>query len=885
MKKINFIIVLNIAFIIISLTDVSLSQSLPTNKQDTILSDTSEAVIVKDAFRVNSSEGEYGADQSGIRTAIDGAGNFAFVWIDQRFIDLDVFCQFYNRDGEKIGSNNKVNSISGVMPKYPSIEANDNGDFVVVWAQDLFNIKAQRYNSNGEKVGAIININLDSDDLVSSPEVAVNNDGSFVVTWVALDDAGFYRIVSRYVNSFGNLSANNVVINDGQITAYSDYWQNSIADGNGNFCVVWYLSQTDSSSIILQELNTLGEKIGANITVSTSEANSIIYYPQTKALNDGKFLVAWINENILTDYKEIYFRLFDSNTNQLTNIDNINYVDYSLSILDLATDSDSNFYMILGDYGNSFSAQINNLGELKYAPIKYHFNTELSIIPFSHRMTNMIGDSLYLAFEYYNASNLNIGFQKFSGSFNSTNNIEKINDDTSNADQKNSLVKFNNKGESIIVWEDQRNGGKDLYAQVYDPLFNPIGGNIRINEGTNTETLEIKKSIGSFSDGTFVIGFNSQDESYISNFYLQRVSTTGEKVGSNVFVKTNTSYPEDDFSFGINNNDELLFCWYDNDYAAIRRINSELTFISSSKTIKQTPGNISFNPIKVSIDTSLNILLTWKYYYDSLITTDKAIYGESYNKYGDLVESQFTIDYSYLDSYYLNLVCKNDGLNAVILFQKDYNQYNLVRRYNDGGIYKFTDPINSTSSFLKYNILKFENKKTLLAINEESKAFAFYANDNYRQNQFYHLYNYPEDNYTFESRPISVDCYDDNFILSYETAVSYTGEDIWSSIVKVDSLNMGEEFFFTPPKTDFLYNNFPNPFNPTTKIVYEILAYHQVKLSILNILGEEVKVLVNENQEKGLYEVNFDAAGLASGVYFCKLEAFNTTVKKMMVLK
>jgi len=880
MRKINFIIILNIVFIIISLSDVSFSQGLPLNKQDTILSDTSEAVIIKDAFRVNSLEGEYGADQSGIIAAIDGEGNFAFVWIDQRFMDQNVFCQFYNKDGEKIGSNNKVNSISGVMPKYPSIDANDRGDFVVVWAQDLFNIKAQRYNSSGEKVGAIININLSSDDLISSPDVAINNDGSFVVTWVALDDASFYKIVSRYVDPFGSFTGSNLDINDKQLIAYNDLWQNSISeDGSGNFCVVWYLIQPDSSSIILQKLNTLGEKIGSNIIVSTSEINSSYFSPQTHALNDGKFLITWINENILTYYKEIYFRLFDSNTNEFTNIDNINYTDYSLSILDIASDSESNFNMIIGDYSNSFSVQINNLGELKYAPFKYHFNTELSIVPFSHRMTNVIGDSLYLAFEYYYADNLNIGFQKFSGSFSSTNNIEKINDDTSNADQKNSLVKFNSKGGSIIVWEDRRNGGKDLYAQVYDPLFNPIGGNIQINEGTNTEILEIKKSIGSFSDGTFVIGFNSLDASHISNFYLQRVSTTGEKLGSNVYIKANTSYPGDDFSFGVNNNDQLIFCSYNNNYVITRRTDSELNFISSSEIIKHTSDNMSFDPIKVSIDTSLNILLIWKYF------TDSNIYGESYNKYGDLIESQFTIDYSYLDSDFLNLICKNDGLNAVILFKKDDNQYNLVRRYNDSGIYKFTDPINSTSSFLKYNILKFENKKTLLAINEESKAFAFYANDNYRRQQFYHLYNYPEDNYTSEPRPLSIDCKGDNFILSYETAVSYTGEDIWSSIVKVDSLNMGEEYFFSPPASDYLYNNFPNPFNPMTKIVYEILAYHQVKLSILNILGEEVKVLVNENQEKGLYEVNFDATGLASGVYFCKLEAFNTTVKKMIVLK
>lgn len=879
MRKINFIIILNITFIIISLSDVSFSQGLPLNKQDTILSDTSEAIIIKDAFRVNSSEGEYGADQSGIIAAIDGEGNFAFVWIDQRYNDYSIYCQFYNQNKERIGDNIKVNDSTQISVFAPAIDANANGDFVIAWVRDSYNIAVQRFNNIGQKIGSSININLGENSIASSPDVAVNSDGSFVITWVEYSISS-YRIYSRFVSASNNLSYNNTIINDSSILFPLFEWRNSIdVDGGGNYYVAWNSSKSDSIQIILQKINSNGSREGSNIIFTAGSVTSFISDLQIKALNNGNYLIAWSERLLSENFSKIKFMIYNSNTNSFSNISNITYTSYGLKVLDISSDRDSTFYMVFGDYQNTLSVEINSLGELKYSFFIFHFNTDYPILPFSHCLTNVVNDSFYLAAVYSNVGNYDLGFQKFASNFYSSNEFEKINDDSSNADQKNSLVKFNNKGESIIVWEDQRNGGKDLYAQVYDPLFNPIGGNIRINEGTNTETLEIKKSIGSFSDGTFVIGFNSQDESYISNFYLQRVSTTGEKLGSNVYVKANTSYPEDDFSFGINNNDQLLFCWYDNNNVTIRQTDSELNFISSSETIKHTSDNMSFDPIKVSIDTSLNILLIWKYF------TDSNIYGESYNKYGDLIESQFTIDYSYLDSDFLNLICKNDGLNAVILFKKDDNQYNLVRRYNDSGIYKFTDPINSPSFSLKYNILKFENKKTLLAFNEESKAFAFYANDNYRRKQFYHLYNYPEDDNYVESRPISVDYNGDDFILSYETAVSYSGEDIWSSIVKVDSLNMGEEFFFTPPKTDFLHNNFPNPFNPTTKIVYEILAYHQVKLSIINILGEEVKVLVNEDQEKGLYEVNFDATDYASGVYFCKLEAFNTTVKKMIVLK
>jgi hypothetical protein len=112
-----------------------------------------------------------------------------------------------------------------------------------------------------------------------------------------------------------------------------------------------------------------------------------------------------------------------------------------------------------------------------------------------------------------------------------------------------------------------------------------------------------------------------------------------------------------------------------------------------------------------------------------------------------------------------------------------------------------------------------------------------------------------------------------------------TGFDIFATEVNIDKLDFNDEYFYWPVKSDVLYNNYPNPFNSKTKIVYELLAYHNVKLAIYNVLGEEVKVLVNQNQENGLYEVEFDASGLASGIYFYRLDAFDTTIKKMIILK
>ena len=103
----------------------------------------------------------------------------------------------------------------------------------------------------------------------------------------------------------------------------------------------------------------------------------------------------------------------------------------------------------------------------------------------------------------------------------------------------------------------------------------------------------------------------------------------------------------------------------------------------------------------------------------------------------------------------------------------------------------------------------------------------------------------------------------------------------------------------TPPTEYSLMQNHPNPFNPTTQISFAIPAgvgpttdhWPRVTLTIYNILGQEVKVLVDEVKEPGYYSVNWDGrdavgSDVASGVYFYRLDAgtFRST-KRMMLMK
>lgn len=83
-----------------------------------------------------------------------------------------------------------------------------------------------------------------------------------------------------------------------------------------------------------------------------------------------------------------------------------------------------------------------------------------------------------------------------------------------------------------------------------------------------------------------------------------------------------------------------------------------------------------------------------------------------------------------------------------------------------------------------------------------------------------------------------------------------------------------------------LAQNYPNPFNPSTTIKFGMPKGENVKLVIYDMLGREVKVLLDEFRNAGTYEVNFDASSLASGAYFYKLVTPNfTQIKKMLLVK
>lgn len=124
-----------------------------------------------------------------------------------------------------------------------------------------------------------------------------------------------------------------------------------------------------------------------------------------------------------------------------------------------------------------------------------------------------------------------------------------------------------------------------------------------------------------------------------------------------------------------------------------------------------------------------------------------------------------------------------------------------------------------------------------------------------------------------------------NVYVSSGTLASSTGYGVWKRpISQLTSVEAPAPA--ATPSSFALEQNYPNPFNPTTVVGFKVPVAGKVKLSVHDLLGREIAVLVNEEKNPGNHEVSFDASGLASGVYFCRMQADGyMQTRKMTVLR
>jgi hypothetical protein len=116
--------------------------------------------------------------------------------------------------------------------------------------------------------------------------------------------------------------------------------------------------------------------------------------------------------------------------------------------------------------------------------------------------------------------------------------------------------------------------------------------------------------------------------------------------------------------------------------------------------------------------------------------------------------------------------------------------------------------------------------------------------------------------------------------------ISLTSSQIYSAVAFIGSPSVVASIFegSLVPGEFRLEQNYPNPFNPSTTIKFELPKSSVVRLTVYDILGREVALLVNETRGAGVHEVKFDASNLSSGIYLYRLQAGNLVQTRKLVL-
>lgn len=117
----------------------------------------------------------------------------------------------------------------------------------------------------------------------------------------------------------------------------------------------------------------------------------------------------------------------------------------------------------------------------------------------------------------------------------------------------------------------------------------------------------------------------------------------------------------------------------------------------------------------------------------------------------------------------------------------------------------------------------------------------------------------------------------------YTVNAGHSGPLRWdSSSVTISATDVGENpLSLTVFK---LYDNYPNPFNPSTTIRFSLPQRSEIELVVYDALGNQIETLLTGDHEAGTYEVDFDATGLSSGIYFYQIRSASFTETRKLVL-
>jgi len=404
-------------------------------------------------------------------------------------------------------------------------------------------------------------------------------------------------------------------------------------------------------------------------------------------------------------------------------------------------------------------------------------------------------------------------------------------------------------GGGIIVWKDYRSGlGYDIYAQRVDMNGNvlwTVDGAVICSAVYEQSNHQI---IAGSSEGAIIVW---QDKRYSAfDIYAQKIDNNGNILWANNGVRVCTEGNDQLNCQLINDNTNgAIIVWHDIRNASnvdiyAQRINEDgfRLWDTSGVAVCNAAGS-QFSP-QITSDLNGGAIICWTDYRN--VSGDADIYSQRINSNGDALWALDGID-----------VCSADN---------NQEKPDIISDETGGAILVWQDNRTGSADIYAQRVISNGN----LVWTSNGVPISVPALD--------------------QTLPQLIFTANNNAIITWQDRRS-GNYDIYASLVDTSGRLAGTPVYVDNqenlPLTFQLFQNYPNPFNPTTKISWQSPIGSWQTLKIYDLLGNEIATLVNEYLPAGSYEVEFSAkGGYTSGVYFYKLQAGSfTETKKMLVIR
>jgi hypothetical protein len=859
-------------------------------------------------FKVNQEPGTATYEQTNPRLTIFPSGSFLAVWEESRNGDFDIFGQKYDSSGMAVGTNFQINLDLGFSDQLlPDVAIDQNGNLVVVWVEnDSLQIFAQRYDSTLSALGSSFKVNSGPANTAWKPAVAAAPSGAFAVVWE--DIRSGYNIYGQFYDSLGNAVGSNFKINSGsgffpRLAPRAEY------DGTGNLVVVWEDYQDGDGDIYFQRYDSSRNPVDTNILITADLAAEDQYLPEVDRLFDGRFAITYVETR--ASNPDIFLQRFSNNGTQQDTAVKVNSDAGSDDQWDPAVSSDSasRISVCWADYRSTPAIYLQSYDTLSSPQGS---NTQISSLGALREKNSPALDrnrkgKAVIVWQDQRAGNFDIFGQRISATDGLAGINFKINSDNLGAFQRNPAITTLANGTFSVAWEDYRAGNADIYFRTFDRFGSPLNSDTKVNSDTSLSDQTFPDICSDMSGNLLVTWLDEGSGSRImGQFYSPGLSPLGANIeisddtGSTVHTRPTCAATMDG---------KYMAVWTDNrNLPGTQQIfgqifSSPATLLGSNFQVNDDTSSFDHLSPRIGADSTGHFAVVWS----DTRTGISRVYLRSFDGSGTPQHPSLqVVSDSSGTAQYLPDIAVTPFRSRVVAWLEDRAAGTNVftQRYDSLGV-----PLGPNIAIADPSLGLPNNPRIVMDINET--FFVTWEDNRTGDPDVFGQFYYASNDSAGEDIKINSDagtnlqispdaalsrseayiCWTDNRTAGsgldiYAKLVSYLGVNVRRPPVKISNL----------PRDFTLHRNFPNPFNASTQIIFEIKptslgAKEKASLRIYNVRGELVAILVEGLDLAGVYQVVWDGKDnrgeqVASGVYFYRLEmGGRAETRKMTLLK